>query len=328
MRRVVLAAAAMSVLVACQQERTSPADAETTATQAPADAASASAGRTAESSAAAPAATDSAAPPSPVTARPDGTQVVEAPNAPDAPELAYAYEYAVEAPEERVAGLMRRHERACVLAGPRICQLLGAETRIDEDSGKTGGELRLRAVPVWIEEFRDQLDEDAADIDGRVLSASAATDDLTRQLGDQQAHVVRLEAERERLTRQLRAYRGSIEGRLELERELESVNADLGAGTRDLRGSEAQITMATLQVRYQAEGAAATRGDFAPLSRAASSFTGTVMQALAAVVTIASVLLVPALVVGGIWGAIRFSRRRRRLATPLPVAGEGGARAR
>ena len=309
MKRVLLATAACCVLVACQREATAPRDAEEAAP-------SATASVQWHVEAASDAAQSSSAAPSGSTQAPTASEPPPASVAPpEAPELAFSYRYALEAPEARVAGLMRRHERACVLAGPRICQLLGAETAVEEDSGKTGGELRLRAVPVWIEDFRDGLETDAADVDGRVLSAATATDDVTRLLGDRQTHVVRLASERERLERQLQAYRGPIDGRLELERELEAVAAELASGARDLQAEEARVVMATLEVTYRAQEAAVARGDFAPVARAARGFTGTVMAALGALLTIASVLLVPG-AVGAVWGAVVLLRRRRRPATP------------
>ncbi len=332
MRRVLMAAAALSVLTACSQDRDEAASQQSTAS--PASERAAPAGDQAAGSAArppaiapappmaAPTTADSAAAPRAGAAegamQADGG-TAEATDAPDAPELAYDYRYQLEAPEQRVAGLMRRHERACVLAGSQVCQLLGAETSVDDDSGKTQGELRLRAVPVWIEDFRDGLETDIEEIDGRIVSAATGTDDLTRQLGDSQAHVLRLTNERDRLQRELRAFRGPIAGRLEIERELEAVTAELNSGARDLRSEEARVTMASMTVSYRAREGAVARGDFAPVARAAQGFTGTVMAALGGLMTIVSVLLVPGLVVAAIWGGIVLLRRRRRPAAPPPT---------
>lgn len=307
MKRVLLATAACCVLAACQQQESGRNE---TANEAAPAAGEASARLDAAPSTAAPQSADSARTPPPISERP-GVGVSEA-EAPQVPELAYAYRYALEAPEARVAGLMRRHERACVLAGPLTCQLMGAETAIDEESGKTGGELRLRAVPRWIEEFRDQLDEDAADVEGRVLQAETSTDDLTQSMGDNQAVAVRLRAERDRMRTLLRASRGSLEQRQELERELEDAQARLDEQTRVVGAETARVVMATMSVSYRAAEGAPASGEFAPVAEASRGFMGTVGAMLGGVITLASVLLVPGVIIGGIVGAVVWIKRRVR----------------
>lgn len=315
MRRVLLATAAMCVLAACSQDRTESARTEA--------ASRASASVASESTAAASAGSDAAAAnreaaaPAQVSA-PEDREIAQTP---EAPELAYSYRYGLEAPEDRVAGLLRRHERACVVAGPQICQLLAAETAIDEDSGKTSGELTLRAVPAWVEDFRDRLEADAAEADGRLTASASSTDDLTRALGDGQAEVARLTNERDRLRRELAAWRGRIEGRLEIERDLDAAELALAAAAREVRGEQARITMSTVQVRYAAAEGAIGRGALAPVASAAGDFTETVMLVLGALIRVASVLLVPGLVIGGIWGGVAWMRRRgRKPASPAQAA--------
>ncbi len=305
MRRVLLATAAMCALAACSQDRSETARTET-APAAPSPAQS-------ESTAAAPTsaadAANRAAPPPAQVAAPEGREIAQAP---EAPELAYSYRYGLEAPEDRVAGLLRRHERACVVAGPQICQLMAAETAVDEDSGKTSGELTLRAVPAWVEDFRDRLEADAAEADGRLTTSASSTDDLTRVIGDGQAEIVRLTGERDRLRRELNAWRGGIEGRLEIERDLEAAEAALTSTAQGVRSEQARITMSTVQVRYIAAEGAIGRGAFAPVASAASDFTETVMMVLGALIRVASVLLIPGLVIGGIWAGVAWLRRRGR----------------
>lgn len=302
MKRLWLAAAAVAALTACQQR---PVENGRAAGSSFNEVSAPPADRAASRSAASTSAADPLSP-----------ELDREPAAPDVPALAYRYDYAVEAPQDRVAALMRRHERACVAAGPTVCQVLSQNASTDADSGRVAGELVLRAVPRWVEDFRERLGDEVRGADGRVLNSGTATDDLTRELGDRQADVAAAMAERDRLRALLRDFFGSAEERQDLERQADALDARLNDSSRDLRASEAQVTMSVVRVGYRSPEGWVSSEALAPLGWALRNVVAIVSAILAAVITLGAVLLVPGVIGGGLWAALR-GRRRRTASPPL-----------
>jgi predicted small lipoprotein YifL len=234
-----------------------------------------------------------------------------------APDLAYSYNYALQAPARDVPSLVRQHEAECSLAGATVCQVVGATTKaIGRDD--VSGRLEIRAQPAWITKFRDRIEEDAKTVGGKVTSADTGTDDLSRSLVDTQAAIRAKTDLRDRLEGLLRTHKGRLDDLVSIEQQLAEVQGQIDASQSELAVMRTRVQTSTLVVEYSSLSMLAPDSAFRPLGQATHSFTAHVMMGFAVLLNILSVLLAPGLVVGGaVWF---FLRRRKRPVAPAPTA--------
>lgn len=285
---LLLAAAGVMVLAGCSPARE---NAETPATEAPS--ADAAAEAAPDARAATPSA-DAAAVPVAV-ARP-------APPAPIA-QIAYAYRYALSLPRDRGAEMMSRHELACVSAGAGYCQVISA--RADWTAREPGGQLELRGQPEWINRFRSNLALDAQNAGGRLEEAVTRGEDVTRDIDATTTGAKTTASLAERI-RDLQARRGgTLEQRLEIERQLADLQQQLDDQQVELRALKARVQTARLTLDYRQGGVMAADSPTRPVARALGDAFGLSMGMLALLITAGSVLL-PIVVIGGaVWWAVR-----------------------
>lgn len=261
-----------------------------------------------------------AAPAMPAAAETAGETGPAAAIAPVQPsQIAYVYNYGLELPANRAPELMRRHEQACVAAGPAVCQVIGAETsRYGNDA--VSARLELRAAPAFLNRFRAGLEGDAEKAGGRLAMASTSSEDLTRQLSDTEARLRALSTLRDRLLQLLATRSAPLEQLLATERELARVQGELDATTSALAVMRTRVAMSRVTVDYQAQQQFASDGVFSPVANALKgslrAFMGTLGVLIYALATLAplGVVLGPL-----IWLGLRWRRRRlaeRKAAPP------------
>ncbi|MES2833783.1 MAG: DUF4349 domain-containing protein [Pseudomonadota bacterium] len=235
-----------------------------------------------------------------------------------ASQIAYVYHYGLELPAARAPELMRRHEAACVAAGPNVCQVIGADTRrYGHDS--VSATLKLRAAPAFLNRFRAGLEGDAEKAGGRVASASTESEDLTRDLSDTEARVRALTTLRDRLQQLLATRAAPLDQLLATERELARAQGELDATTSALNAMRTRVAMSRLTLEYRTAPQFASEGVFAPVSNAINGSLGAFMGTLGVLIyTIAVLLPLGLLLAPLVWLGLRW--RRRRLAARAAAA--------
>lgn len=222
-----------------------------------------------------------------------------------APRMAYVYRYGLELPAERTAGLMGRHEAACVAAGAATCQVIGAETtRYGQDS--VSSQLTLRASPTWIAGFRARLSGEAEAAGGSVASSSTESEDLTRALVDTEARLRAQTTLRDRLQSLLATRSGSLEELLKVESELARVQGEIDAVQSNLSVMRTRVATSRLEISYAAEGQLAPDGTFRPVQDAVDGATGAFMTSVAALIWVFAFMLPLALIIVPlVWWALK-----------------------
>lgn len=281
---LMLAAASLLVLAACQEaERTAEAGYAEDAASAPAAEAGMASSRTGDP---APLA---AAPPAPIA------------------KIAYAFSYVLSVPKDRGAELMSRHELACASAGAGYCQVVSAQA--DWTAREPGGRLELRGQPDWINRFRSQLALDAQNAGGRLDSAVTDGEDVTGGIDAAQTGARTTASLADRI-RDLQARRGgTLEQRLEIERQLADLQRQYDAQQLQLRALNDRVQSARLTLDYRQGGVMAADSPTRPVARALSDAFGLSMGMLAFLITAGSLLLPVAVIGGAVWWAV--VRRRK-----------------
>jgi uncharacterized protein YlxW (UPF0749 family) len=301
-KKLLLALLLAASLAACHKKTDTAGTTDVTAAPAAAaqDTASSTAADTTASASAAPAAANDATP-KPLTVT--------------APELAYAYDYSVQAPARDVPHLVRQHEAECAMAGATVCQVVGATTKaIGHDD--VSGRLEIRATPAWIAKFRDRIEDDVKALGGKISAAETNTDDLSGSLVDTQA-ALRAKIElRDRLETLLKTHNGKIKDLVDLEQRVSDVQSDIDQAQSELAVMKTRVQTSKLVIEYSSLSVMAPDSAFHPLAQSAHSFTRHVAAGVAVIIDMISVILPFALVIGG--GVWIFYRKRRRPTLPQP----------
>jgi hypothetical protein len=192
--------------------------------------------------------------------------------------LAYSYSIGIEAPKERVAPLVASHEKACMDAGPKLCQVLGSSVNAYGED-QVSGYLNLRAEPDWLAGFRATIEGDAVKFGGRITSNAVSTEDLTQFIVDSEARLEAKKILRERIKALLETRQGSLSDVLAAERELANVQGEIDAMTASLAAARARIAMSALSISYQSDPETSV-SMFKPLVEAVSNFGRNSMASL------------------------------------------------
>lgn len=231
------------------------------------------------------------------------------PIAPPAPiaRIAYAFNYVMSVPRDRGAELMSRHELACASAGPGYCQVISAQA--DWTAREPHGRLELRGQPEWINRFRSNLALDAQNAGGRLDSAVTEGEDVTGGIDAAQTGARTTASLADRI-RDLQARRGgTLEQRLEIERQLADLQRQYDAQQLELRALNDRVQSARLTLDYRQGGVMAADSPTRPVARALADAFGLSMGMLALLITTGSVLLPIAVIGGAVWWAV--VRRRK-----------------
>lgn len=236
------------------------------------------------------------------------------------PRIAYVYRYGLEAPADRIPGLMARHEQACAAAGAAVCQVIGSNrTRIGEDD--LSAQLELRATPAFIGRMREGFVADAREAGGRVASSTTESEDLTRSLIDAEARLRAQTTLRDRLQGLLATRSGSLEDLLKVETELARVQGEIDADAALLSELRTRVATSRLSIDYTSAGQLAPDSAFRPVVDAVQGAFGAMMTTLSVLITLLAVLLPIALIFGPIvWWWLRRRRAAKAVSPTTPPA--------
>lgn len=224
--------------------------------------------------------------------------------------LAYTYAMGFEVPSQRVEPLMALHERACVDAGARVCQLIGSSRSGDPESSMQGY-VHMRAEPNWLRTFRAGMETQAEEAGGRIIQSTTGTEDLTRAIVDTEARLRALTSLRDRLQDLLRSRPGRLADLLEVERELARVQGEIDAIQSNLAVMRTRVAMSELTLNYQSTPRSLGSDTFRPLRDAFAGFLRIIVGVFAAMVVFVAALI-PFLIVGIplAWLLLRWRKRR------------------
>ncbi|MGH6950594.1 MAG: DUF4349 domain-containing protein [Vitreimonas sp.] len=267
--------------------------------------------REAQPQQAAPGGAPAPAPPTDALEAGDGRQAPSQPTGP-APVLylAYAYAMGLEIPSERLAGVMDMHIQACTAVGPRQCQLIGSNKSGDPESYMEGY-VSIRGEPMWLRTFMGGIEAQVDRADGRIISQTTNTEDLTRAIVDTEARLRALTALRDRLQALLRNRPGRLADLLEVERELARVQGEIDAIQSNLAVMRTRVAMSELTINYRSAPRPVGSDTFRPLRDALANVLGIVIGGFAAIITIiAGLIPIAVVVVPIVWLILRWRRGR------------------
>ncbi|MFZ5616268.1 MAG: DUF4349 domain-containing protein [Pseudomonadota bacterium] len=227
--------------------------------------------------------------------------------------LAYSYSMGVEAPKEAIAPLVSAHERACIDAGVKICQVMGSSVNsYGED--QVSGYLNLRAEPKWLETFRGSVASDATKAGGELTANTVSTEDLTQYIIDTGARLEAKKTLRERIKTLLETREGSLSDVLAAERALSEVQGEIDSMTASLEAAKARVAMSALSISYSSDPET-SYSMFKPLTEALKAFGRTSMLSLAETVNFVArawPFFILGLIVLGVLRLWWTGRRRRK----------------
>jgi hypothetical protein len=224
--------------------------------------------------------------------------------------LAYTYQTGLEIPSDRLATVMDAHVQACQAAGPRLCQLIGSNRSGDPESYMEGY-VSVRGEPAWLRTFMGGIAAQVEAANGRVVSQTTSTEDLTRAIVDTEARLRAQTSLRDRLQQLLQSRPGRLADLLEVERELARVQAEIDAVQSNLAVMRTRVAMSELTISYRSAPRPVGSDTFEPLRQAFANFLGIVVAGFAAIITIIAGLLPFAIVIIPIvWGLLRWRRAR------------------
>jgi hypothetical protein len=242
------------------------------------------------------------------------------------PQLSYSHTASLRLPPDRLIEVMRAHQRTCREAGPALCQVVGASSQ--DTDGAVEAHLSLRAVPGWMDTFRESLPEGVEAAGGRVLSMRTDTEEVGGQIVDIEGRLAALRLQRSRLIATIETTRANMAERLTAEGQLAEVQAQIDALTGNRVALQRSVILSRLEIGYTTGmGALAVPVVSEKLAEAwrlaRASFAGT----LTTTATLLAVFGPPVLVLGpfavGGWLAVRRLRARtaRRRAGALATDG-------
>jgi uncharacterized protein DUF4349 len=243
------------------------------------------------------------------------SNAVAAPSPAATPMLAYAYDYAVEAPPSRIRGLVARRVAECAAAGPARCQVVGSNVS-EQGKDEVTARLELKATPGWLAGFADRIAKDASDVGGRLTNQTVTSEDLSRQIVDTEAAVRAKTALRDRLQSLLETRPGSLQDLLKVEEELANVQGDLDATNSELAAMRERIATSDVTIEFSSAGVLSPQGAWSPVPHAISDFSGILAASIAAMIYVIAFAAPWLLVIGLPLWIFRKRIFRRRASTP------------
>ena len=218
-------------------------------------------------------------------------------NALRVPQLAYDYAYSFAASPDGVEALLKADQAACDRAGVTECQMISLSSDSVRDAAYVHKTLELRATAAWVKTWQSGLDAAVAKANGRIAQQNISSEDLSLQIVDTAAHIQNKEALRDRLQQIIRTSNGKVAELIEAETQLSDVQADIDASKSALAVMQKRVATSHLTLTYESEGAAASRGTFAPVTEAGKNVLGNMMIVVALLINLLS-FLVPVALVG------------------------------
>ncbi|MBS0296758.1 MAG: DUF4349 domain-containing protein [Proteobacteria bacterium] len=229
-----------------------------------------------------------------------------------APELAYAYQYGVEAPPAAVPMLVRLHESVCSAAGATNCQVVAANTTaVGKDDAS--GHLELRGEPNWLRGFRSRIEDDVKAAHGTLKGSQIETEDLSRSIVDTEAQLRAKKTLRDRMQNLLATHKGKLSDLVDLEQQVTQTQGQIDAAESELAVMKTRVATAKLTIDYRSSLALAPNSAFGRLSAAGHGFVRHFMDMVGFLLTLLSYFLPFGIVAGIGWWV--FGKRRRPVVT-------------
>lgn len=228
-----------------------------------------------------------------------------------APMIAYAYTDAIWTPAQQVKPLMQRHQKACVDAGPAVCQVVSVQQSQGEDASAT---LEVRATPAWIAHLHGRLEGDVKAAGGRLVGSEVSSEDLTRSIIDGEARLHAQTTLRDRLQKLLAERPGKLAELLEVERELARVQGEVDSAQSNLAVMRTRVATSSLTLTYQSQHPTTqASGAWGPLVEALCEIQSTLAMSLGVLVRVAAFAMPWVLVIGlSLWLMRKRLPRLRR----------------
>jgi len=226
--------------------------------------------------------------------------------------MAYRYIYSYFMSAKNVEPISKTHADMCLNAGPNVCQVLSYGTQAHSDDF-VSAHLRVRGTPKWLETYKANIQASVDEAKGELRNSSVNAEDLTRSILDTSARLKAKKTLRTRLENHLETRDAKLGDLLSLERELARVQGEIESATSTLNVLRKRVSMSVVEISYQSQSQAVTRGTFAPVVESLKGFMGNMSRALSYVIDFIAVLLpwLILVILPLIW-VVRWVLRRRR----------------
>jgi hypothetical protein len=217
------------------------------------------------------------------------------------PKLSYAYVLSYRAEAEGIGKLMRRHANVCEQQGPASCRIVGMNLSGELERGDIQGTLQLAVAAPHARAVTALLDDEALDAGAEQVSATIASEEVSKTIVDTEARIAAREELRDRLMEVLRTRKGSVKELVEAERSVAAVNEEIDQARSWLSETKGRVAFSRLDIDYAPRTAPAS--DFtAPIASALGSLGGILGTVMAGLILLLAVLLpIGGLVIGGRW---------------------------
>lgn len=226
------------------------------------------------------------------------------------PKLAYVYDFTYRLAGEEIGPLQRRHADLCEQQGPASCRILGMSKTGDDGEAVTG-QLQMAVATKHARAFGALLEDVAEEAGAEQLSADIASEELSKQIVDTEAHLAARTELRDRLMEVLRTRKGKVSELVEAERSVAQVNEEIDQARSWLREMQGRVAYSTVTVRYET-GAMVASDFLGPVTGAIGSL-GSIFGVLVAFMIVLGAVALP--IVGVVWAG-RAINRRMAPATP------------
>lgn len=231
------------------------------------------------------------------------------------PQLAYDYSYDFAAKAEGVDQLLAADQAACDRAGVADCQMVSLTSDADKEAQSDDKTLELRVSPAWLKAWQAGLGTELARMHARLASEKVASEDLSLQIVDAQAHIKNKEALRDRLRYDIASQKAQLADLTGLETQLSQIQDDIDATQSSLATMSKRISTVHLLLHYQADAVAASDDTFAPITAAVRGSLGLFVGVVAGLISLISALL-PLALLGGLIAFVVLKWRKRKPAVP------------
>lgn len=224
----------------------------------------------------------------------DVIPIMEAPSdgeqepGPNAPQIAYSYDYGFRVDANDLPVLQQRHVELCA-SMEENCRILNQSSRNDEDLAF--GNLSLKVAAAYADTFNDQLASSTDGVDAQQVSYSVRGDDLTDNIIDTEARLEGRRVLRDRLMDVLRNRQGSVADLVEAERGVAQVNEEIDSAASRLANLRGRVAFSSVDIRYNPDLGNSGIGMVRPIQEAFSAIGTTLGVTIAALIYILTALV-------------------------------------
>ncbi|GFE72780.1 DUF4349 domain-containing protein [Novosphingobium sp. TCA1] len=230
-------------------------------------------------------------------------------SAPNAPKIAYVYEYGYRLAAASIPEVQRKQADLCEKQGPQVCQILDMK-QSGSEGDYASGSLSLAVAAPRARAFGSELGRIAGSANGEEVSSSIAGEDLSKQIVDTEARLRARSVLRDRLMEVLASRKGTVAELVEAERGVAQVNQEIDEAKSWLAEMQGRVDYSRIELTYEA-GTPSSGGFIGPI-RSALGNVGSVLGYIIGFLILAATALVPLVLVGiGIHQAVKLYRRRK-----------------